>query len=167
MDFFSNCKTKEEAKATFKRLCKCFHPDKGGEEALMIELKRQFDAWEPAFQSHKFNFTINGDSGVYLNGVYEQKISELNGLVYHLRAELDALRVNNGFNNERLNDVVRTRVYFEEELRRNKSELIKQQLYCDKLNAQLEEKKQELIQEREKNKNRSLADKIKTVFGYD
>ena len=159
MDFFSNCKTKEEAKATFKRLCKCFHPDKGGEEALMVELTRQYDAWKPSYeaQGYRFNFSVNGGSGVYLNGVYEQKISELNGLVYHLRAELDALRANN---DHRLNDVVRTRAYFQDELRR-------EQANCSKLNMQLEEKKQELLQEREKNKNRSLAEKIKTIFGYD
>ncbi len=160
MDFFNDCKTQEEAKSTFKRLCKHFHPDKGGEESLMIELKKQFDAWEPAFQSHKFNFTINADSGVYLNVVYEQKINELNGLVYHLRSELDALRANNGFNNERLQAEVRTKYYFQDEVK-------KKQDYCDRLNAQLEEKKQELIQEREKNKKRSLAEKIKTIFGYD
>jgi len=162
MDFFSNCKTKEEAKSTFKRLCKCFHPDKGGEEALMIELKRQYDAWKPSYeaQGYKFNFSVNGSSSVHLNSVYEQKISELNGLVYHLRNELDALRSSNGFNNERLQAEVRTKYYFQDEVNRLNQ-------YNDKLNQQLVDKMAELKQEREKNKNRSLADKIKTIFGYE
>ncbi len=160
MDFFSKCNTKEEAKATFKRLCKCFHPDKGGEEALMIELKSQYDTWKPSYeaQGYKFNFVRN--STLSLDDVYEKKINELNGLVYHLRNELDALRSSNGFNNERLQAEVRAKYYFQDEAR-------KQQDYCDNLNVQLEEKKQELIQERERHKNRSLADKIKTIFGYE
>lgn len=155
MDFFSNCKTKEEAKATFKRLCKCFHPDKGGEEALMIELTRQYDAWKPSYeaQGYRFNFSVNGGSGVYLNGVYEQKISELNGLVHHLRNELDLLRINKSFDRDAYNAEVRLRYNLQHQV--------------DELNEKLELSKRELFMEREKHKNRSLADKIKTVFGYE
>lgn len=47
MQFFTECKTKTEAKATYRKLSKCFHPDKNGENDLMIELKKQFDAWTP------------------------------------------------------------------------------------------------------------------------
>ncbi len=46
MQFFNECKTKAEAKATFRRLSKCFHPDKDGENDLMVELQKQFDNWE-------------------------------------------------------------------------------------------------------------------------
>ena len=47
MNFFSECKTIEEVKTIFRRLSKHFHPDKGGEAALMIELKKQYDEWSP------------------------------------------------------------------------------------------------------------------------
>lgn len=45
MNFFNNCKTKEEAKKVFNKLAKHFHPDKGGDSELMIELKKQYEQW--------------------------------------------------------------------------------------------------------------------------
>lgn len=47
MGFFSACKTKEEAKAEFRRLAKLFHPDHGGDPTNMIKLKEQYDKWTP------------------------------------------------------------------------------------------------------------------------
>lgn len=55
MDFFNSCNTQDEAKKTFHLLVKHFHPDKGGDAKLMIELKKQYDSWCPA--SYKFNKT--------------------------------------------------------------------------------------------------------------
>ena len=46
MNFFNNCKTKEEAKKVFNKLAKHFHPDKGGDSDLMIELKKQYEQWD-------------------------------------------------------------------------------------------------------------------------
>lgn len=45
MKFFTDCRTKEELKKTFNKLAKCFHPDKGGNSELMIELQKQYDEW--------------------------------------------------------------------------------------------------------------------------
>lgn len=141
MDFFNDCKTQEEARFTYKRLCKHFHPDKGGEESLMIELTKQYEAWKPSYeaQGYRFNFSVNERSRAHLNRVYEQKISELNGLIYHLRHEVDILQ---------------------KEMNKNQDEI-------DLLNVQLTQKKIELSEELIKNKNRTLADKIKMVFGYE
>lgn len=47
MDFFSSCTDEAQVKSTFRRLSKHFHPDVGGENDLMIELKRQYDSWKP------------------------------------------------------------------------------------------------------------------------
>ncbi len=151
MDFFSNCKTKEEAKATFKRLCKCFHPDKGGEEALMIELKRQYDVWNPMQkQMNTFNFSV---SGTAVSNVYEGKINELNRIIYQLRQELDLLRIHSSFDKDAYNA----------ESRQNRE--MKKQM--NDLNMQLEDKKRELMKERDRINNMSVGEKIKKVFGYD
>lgn len=160
MDFFNDCKTQEEAKSTFKRLCKHFHPDKGGEESLMIELKSQYDRWKPSYeaQGYKFNFIRN--TTLSLDDVYEKKINELNGLVYRLRNEVDAFKTTNTFTNDVLRAERNSRCYYEEELRKSK-------VHTDILKEQLSQKQKELKEEREKHKNRSLADKIKTVFGYE
>lgn len=52
MDFFSKCKDKEEAKKTFHNLAKFFHPDKGGDSEMMIELKKQYDNFNPNLQKN-------------------------------------------------------------------------------------------------------------------
>jgi hypothetical protein len=40
MQFFTECKTKEEAATLFRKLSKCFHPDVGGQSELQIELTK-------------------------------------------------------------------------------------------------------------------------------
>lgn len=154
MDFFSDCKSKEEAKSTYKRLCKCFHPDKGGEESLMIELKKQYDAWDPYFQRadapHKFNFNITRNA---LDNVYENKITELNRIIYKLRQESELMRIHASFDKDAYNA----------ESRKNRQ--LQDQL--NQLNTQLEDKKRELMGERDKIRNMSLSEKIKNVFGYE
>lgn len=45
MKFFTDCKTKAEAKKHFKKMAMLLHPDKGGSDELMIKLKEQFDAY--------------------------------------------------------------------------------------------------------------------------
>ena len=59
MKFFSDCKTQEEAKKTFNRLAKLFHPDKGGDKDLMIELKNQFDSFDPNKKEEPLHFKSN------------------------------------------------------------------------------------------------------------
>lgn len=68
MDFFSSCKTKEDAKKIFRQLAKMFHPDKSGDSTLMLELQRQHDAFDP-------NKTLHADIPNNLNRGYEWKRS--------------------------------------------------------------------------------------------
>ena len=51
MDFFSECKDKEEAKKVYRTLAKCFHPDKGGNNELMLQLKQQYEKFEPKYNN--------------------------------------------------------------------------------------------------------------------
>lgn len=164
MDFFSKCNTQEEAKATFKRLCKCFHPDKGGEEALMIDLKNQFDAWQPSYEAQrpKFKFTVNGSSinNDWQDIIYNEKINELNRTLYHLRTELTELRLSLSFEKDRTNAEIRAKYHFQDEMN-------KQKVLIDVLNKQLEEKREELKGERDRIDSKSLSEKIRWVFGYE
>lgn len=45
--YFEGCKTTDEAKNTFRKLCMILHPDKGGSNAEFIELMKQFEAFRP------------------------------------------------------------------------------------------------------------------------
>lgn len=44
MNFFSHCKTAEEAKEEYRKLAKKNHPDMGGSVRIMQEINRQYDA---------------------------------------------------------------------------------------------------------------------------
>lgn len=153
MDFFNDCKTQEEAKATFKRLCKCFHPDKGGEESLMIELKKQYDDWSPSYRTQEYQFNFIRAATTPLDFVYEKKISELNGIIYQLRNDIDLMRINRSFDKDAYNSEAR------------KNRILQQQM--EELKQKLEDKKRELTEEHERIKNMSLGEKIKKVFGYE
>lgn len=48
MDFFSDCYTDIQRKDRFRKLAKCFHPDRGGPSEFMIELQKQ---WEGGYSS--------------------------------------------------------------------------------------------------------------------
>lgn len=65
MKFFIDCKDKEEAKIVYRRLVKCFHPDKGGSNELMIELQKQYDNFVTHPQDNGFGNSIKG--GQYFN----------------------------------------------------------------------------------------------------
>lgn len=54
MDFFSSCKDKDEAKKVYRNLCKHFHPDKGGDPELMLELQKQYEKFEPKNEVNNF-----------------------------------------------------------------------------------------------------------------
>lgn len=43
-DFFKDCRTAEEVKAEYRKLCKLHHPDNGGDEETMKEVNAQFTA---------------------------------------------------------------------------------------------------------------------------
>lgn len=43
-NYFTNCKTSEEIKKEYRRLCFLHHPDLGGDEEIMKEINRQYAA---------------------------------------------------------------------------------------------------------------------------
>ena len=70
MKFFYGCTTEKEAKDIYRKLAKCFHPDKGGSSELMKELKEQYDKWdEPViageYRSQAFTPNNFGNYGIF------------------------------------------------------------------------------------------------------
>lgn len=97
MDFFTLCKNKTEAKSVFRKLSKCFHPDKGGQNDLMVELQKQFDAWTPkpkeSIQTQenpyaKFSFEVNPRVQIL-----EQELAKLRKQLENPRAESEISRL--------------------------------------------------------------------------
>jgi DnaJ-class molecular chaperone len=48
MNYFKDCKTKDDVKRIYRELAKKLHPDHGGSDELMRELTRQYETWIPA-----------------------------------------------------------------------------------------------------------------------
>jgi hypothetical protein len=48
MDIFSDCKTIDEAKNSFRKLCMTMHPDKGGNASDFIKMYDQFKKFKPS-----------------------------------------------------------------------------------------------------------------------
>jgi len=59
MDFFSRCRTTDDAKIVFRSLSKHFHPDRGGDPELMKELSKQYGAWNPSNFNWQSQFPDN------------------------------------------------------------------------------------------------------------
>ncbi len=55
---FHNCKTTEEAKKLFRKLCLLLHPDKGGSNELMVLLN---EAYELFLKPKGFRFASEGE----------------------------------------------------------------------------------------------------------
>lgn len=91
MDFFNTCKDETEVKSLFRKLCKHFHPDHDGDSDLMIELKKQYDDWQPAQSGRKyekFGESISEEQKRYYSGF----AYSINPRVEILEAELARLR---------------------------------------------------------------------------
>src|SRR5208282_6606389 len=59
MNYFTGCKTIEEARKRYRDLCKVNHPDKGGSNAVMSEINRQYANYQlveqNSYQHQGFN----------------------------------------------------------------------------------------------------------------
>lgn len=55
MMFFSECKTKQEAKELFRKLAKQYHPDKGGSPEIMHNLLKQYEEFEEIKNHSNYN----------------------------------------------------------------------------------------------------------------
>lgn len=57
MNYFNDCSTEEQAKARFRELAKKFHPDCGGTNEKMIELQKQYEAFN-SFSNYNFQDSL-------------------------------------------------------------------------------------------------------------
>jgi len=65
MNYFSNCKTIEEAEKIKKDLCKELHPDKGGKTEDFQEMMNQFREFKSSILNSHFN------NSSYFRGIYK------------------------------------------------------------------------------------------------
>lgn len=95
MDFFNKCLTSQEASSLYHKLSKLFHPDRGGDNALMMELSRQYREWMPkgdGYQSfQKINPNINNVNTENLVNHYRNYVSILEKAVEKKNEEIDDL----------------------------------------------------------------------------
>ena len=54
MKYFNDCKTHEEAKVKYRKLCKEHHPDIGGNTETMAEINKQYNKFNPLGEEEKF-----------------------------------------------------------------------------------------------------------------
>jgi curved DNA-binding protein CbpA len=100
MDFFSHCVCNEDLKATYRKLAMCFHPDKGGDPALMVELQKQYEAWQPkTYSQDKYQFNTinrnganhNRNSTIPFDHPIRDEIRDLQGVIAQLEREKEQL----------------------------------------------------------------------------
>lgn len=56
MRFFESCQNEKEVKEVYRKLAKCFHPDKGGNAELMVELEKQYADFKKGNISYSGSF---------------------------------------------------------------------------------------------------------------
>lgn len=105
MDFFVDCKSPEELKNRFRKLSKCFHPDKGGDTELFMELKKQHDSWSSSYAAPQANQSFYSGSphtnefparysrltdgaNAYVQ-VLKSQITHLNKVISNLQKQVD------------------------------------------------------------------------------
>lgn len=74
--YFKDCKTIDEAKTLFRKLCLKLHPDKGGTNAEFIKMFNEFENFKP--QTDKFKQASNFDAGKFYDLI--QKFEGLNDI---------------------------------------------------------------------------------------
>lgn len=175
MDFFTLCKNKTEAKSVFRKLSKCFHPDKGGQNDLMCELQKQFDAWTPGakqaetpLQNPYAAFEVNPRVQILEKEITklrkqlenpraEAEISRLKSYTDRLNAECSAMATNMLSKNIEIDLLVKQKA----SLINEKEDLEAKMLH---VREQLLELK-EMIDNGPKEQELTLWEKIKYVFG--
>jgi curved DNA-binding protein CbpA len=71
MRYFKYCKTLDEAKKAYYKLCLELHPDRGGDHFEFIEMRKQFEGFRP--ETEKFE----GEQGQWIPEDYQKIIDEL------------------------------------------------------------------------------------------
>ena len=75
MKYFIDCKTKDEAKAKYRKLAKKLHPDAGGNQEDMIDLQHQYESFEENIEvkfTQGFNDTIFGSENAFRESIYNK-----------------------------------------------------------------------------------------------
>ena len=94
MDFYSDCKDNEEAKKLYRKLCKCFHPDRGGDIELLMCAIHQYNDFnvdqhkpkpDPVKKDDDFAFS-SFDDARYM------QIQTLRNKLFKFESEMKALR---------------------------------------------------------------------------
>lgn len=111
MNYFSDCKTPDEAKDRYRFLAKENHPDKGGSSDTMKEINRQYDAWDfPRSQDQYYERNTYfygmpgsgykyGSPGGYNQKYYEQRSQQhLYNEIAQLKRDLEYARNANAQN---------------------------------------------------------------------
>jgi len=52
MDFFNDCKNDRERRSRYHKLAKLFHPDRGGDSEIMMELTRQYEGMPSHYEGY-------------------------------------------------------------------------------------------------------------------
>lgn len=97
MDFFKYCRTEEEKKEVYRTLAKCFHPDKFGNNDMMVELNRQYaiPLEIPKTQFYRFGRTTPEPDNMINHDVkYKWEICNLRATVLQLEKENEQYRKN-------------------------------------------------------------------------
>jgi hypothetical protein len=76
MRYFNDCKTIDEAKNLFRKLCLELHPDKGGKATDFIEMHKQFKAFKPTIETKN---DVNFDADEFYNLI--QKFENFEGII--------------------------------------------------------------------------------------
>lgn len=93
MNFFNECKTEEERKALYRKLAKLFHPDRGGDCELLVELNKQYNSppQHPGFGGSIF--VENPQVRAFHEYVNLKELQRMRDLVRKLEADGCNLRV--------------------------------------------------------------------------
>jgi hypothetical protein len=128
----------------------------GGDADLMVELKKQYDNWN----EYNSTFVQYDTKNYYVNSVYEDKIRELNNIIFKLRGENEMLR-NLSNIKEQVTLVERQEKYRAQDTLRNTMGRV------NELNEKLDLQQRRLKEMLDKRDNMSLMDKVRYVFGYE
>lgn len=93
-NYFVNCQTVEEVKATYRKLAFEFHPDRGGDEAKMKELNNQYEQALKGCHGQKSTDSEGKEHTYYYNESIEQAIIDAISKLLELKMdEVDILLI--------------------------------------------------------------------------
>jgi uncharacterized protein YdcH (DUF465 family) len=121
MNYFIGCNNAQEAKKIYHELAMQFHPDVGGTNDKMIELKRQYDAWIPVepikpVKTSPFMHSMNNASG--FQGFQAFNYYNQHGRDQPLQEEINKLRETIKIKDKIIEELANERMYYSCEVNR-------------------------------------------------